>query len=639
MVEKSNKQETTVRQLRKRIAELEKACDSLRKSEEKYHSIFSNSRDGIVVVDAKTGDIIECNKEFERICGRTLDSLRKMKIWEIRPKDQIEKAKKKFFEIKESGTGGSTELSIQKPDGEIINIDFLAVRQKIGGHEYIHSTVRDNTERKAMEEKLKESEKKYRSFIENTQEGVWALDANAITTFVNPRMAQMLGYTINEMMGKHLFSFMDDEGVKIATRNLKRRRAGIKEQHDFIFLSKDGKPVYTRLQTSPLKDDDGNYTGALAFVTDITQQKQVEHTLRLNQFSIENAGHPVLWIKPDGHIVYANNYTCKELGYSKKEIESLLIHDIDIGITRREWASRWKTLRTEGSGSVETTYKTKSGRTFPVLVTACHLEFEGEEYNFACVHDITKQKELEKELKDLYQKEKQLRHEVENEMYYRLDFTRALVHELKTPLTPMLASSEALLNLIDDENLISWADMLHSGASRLNKRINDLLDLAKGDIGTLKIHREPVDTTDMILNISREMKPQLDRKEQTLAIQLSKTLPPINADKERLHQVITNLLTNASKYTPRNGRILIRSRQNGKQALFEVEDNGIGIDEEDVKKLFKPYYQFSNASTKSAGLGLGLSISKMLVNLHGGKIGYKRHRGKGSIFYFTIPTE
>ena len=412
MKEKDSKQEATIKQLKERINKLEKAYDTLRNSEEIYHAIFSNSRGGIVVVDAKTGDIVECNKEFERICGRTINELKKMKIWEIGPKDQVEKAKSKFFEIKTKGTGGSTELDIQKPNGEIVNIDFLAVRQIIGEREYIHSTVRDNTKRKVIEQKLKESEGKYRRFIENTQEGVWALDEAAITTFVNPRMAQMLGYSIEEMMGKHLFSFMDDEGVKIATRDLERRQAGIKEQHDFEFLTKDGRRIYARLQTSPLNDDDGNYIGALAFVIDITEQRNTERSLRLTQFSIDNAAHPVLWIKSDGHIVYANNDALKYLGYSKKETKSLSIHDIDSGIPKKEWASRWKTLKEEGFGNIETEYRTKDGKTFPVYVTACHLEFEGEEYTFACVHDISKRKELENTLKDLYKKENVLRHKV-----------------------------------------------------------------------------------------------------------------------------------------------------------------------------------------------------------------------------------
>jgi len=135
------------------------------------------------------------------------------------------------------------------------------------------------TERKWAEEALRESEKKYRQLIEALQQGIWAIDKDAYTTFVNPRMAEMLGYTVDEMQGQHLFSFMDERGVEIAKHNLERREQGIKEQHEFEFLGKDGTQIYTLLETAPITDDDGNYTGAIAGVLDITERKRAEEVL------------------------------------------------------------------------------------------------------------------------------------------------------------------------------------------------------------------------------------------------------------------------------------------------------------------------------------------------------------------------
>ena len=143
----------------------------------------------------------------------------------------------------------------------------------------ILSSGEDITERKKAEKKLEESEKKYRTLFENAQEGIWTIDENSITSFVNPRMAEMLGYTQDEMIGKHLFDFMDEKGVAIANRNLERRKQGIEEQHDFEFLRKNGTRIYTILETSPLMDEEGNYKGAVAFVSDITERKKVEYSL------------------------------------------------------------------------------------------------------------------------------------------------------------------------------------------------------------------------------------------------------------------------------------------------------------------------------------------------------------------------
>ena len=129
-------------------------------------------------------------------------------------------------------------------------------------------------ERTQAERAVRDSEQKYRQLVEQLQEGVWALDKEANTTYVNPRMAEMLGYTVDEMQGKHLFAFMDEGGVEIAQRNLERRKQGIKEQHDFEFSHKNGQKIYTGIETSPIADEQGNYIGALACVADITDRKK-----------------------------------------------------------------------------------------------------------------------------------------------------------------------------------------------------------------------------------------------------------------------------------------------------------------------------------------------------------------------------
>ncbi len=120
-------------------------------------------------------------------------------------------------------------------------------------------------------------------------EGLGQIDKNEIITYVNPRMAEMLGYTPEEMIGKHLFSFMDDEGKKKIQIYLKRRKKGIKEQFDFEFLKKDGSKVFTRLETAPMYDEDGNYDGAVAYISDITKQKIIEDELRESEKNLAEA--------------------------------------------------------------------------------------------------------------------------------------------------------------------------------------------------------------------------------------------------------------------------------------------------------------------------------------------------------------
>ena len=141
---------------------------------------------------------------------------------------------------------------------------------------YAISIARDITERKQAEEALQESEENYRKLVELAQEGIWVIDKEEKTSFVNPNMAKMLGYTPDEMKGLHIFEFMDDQGKIIAERNIDRRKQGFADQHDFEFIHKNGNRIYTAMATSPLLDKDGNYEGAIAGVLDLTERRKAE---------------------------------------------------------------------------------------------------------------------------------------------------------------------------------------------------------------------------------------------------------------------------------------------------------------------------------------------------------------------------
>ncbi len=128
--------------------------EPLQKSEERYRSLFNQARDGIVLIDLQTGQILDCNPEFQNLSGRKLKQLKKMKIWELRPSGKVEAAKKKFFEVKQKGTGGSRELEFQKPNGELVAVEFVSKVTRIGKQQYIQSLARNITDRKRAEEAL-----------------------------------------------------------------------------------------------------------------------------------------------------------------------------------------------------------------------------------------------------------------------------------------------------------------------------------------------------------------------------------------------------------------------------------------------------------------------------------------------------
>jgi signal transduction histidine kinase len=240
--------------------------------------------------------------------------------------------------------------------------------------------------------------------------------------------------------------------------------------------------------------------------------------------------------------------------------------------------------------------------------------------------------QVEKRTQQLALKSQQL----EKELYKRTEFTRALIHELKTPLTPLLSSSEYLLNSYNDEITLGFVNNIRKGTLNLEKRINELLDLARGEVGLIKLNREYLYPIHIIKDCITYFLPETQKKKQELIVDLPDILPVIYADEQRLRQIIFNLLSNASKFTRRNGEIDLKAEVENDEIIIEIQDTGCGIDDSDQKYLFEPYQRSKNTES---GLGLGLYLSKMFVELHGGRIWMSSCKGKGSTFTFSIPID
>lgn len=245
--------------------------------------------------------------------------------------------------------------------------------------------------------------------------------------------------------------------------------------------------------------------------------------------------------------------------------------------------------------------------------------------------------EAETKLKERYKEEKTLRRELQAEISKRVEFTRALVHEIKTPLTPVVTASELLLDELNEERALNLAQSINKGAYNLNQRIDELLDLARGEVGMLSITPDTVDPRQLLQEIAQSTQPVAQRNGQSLILELPSSLPPVWADEDRLRQVVLNLINNALKFTPGGGKITLRAKKDGVNLMVEVQDTGYGISKEAQQWIFEPYHQIADKRARHAGLGIGLSLSKKLVELHGGHLWVKSQKGKGSTFSFSIP--
>jgi signal transduction histidine kinase len=221
-----------------------------------------------------------------------------------------------------------------------------------------------------------------------------------------------------------------------------------------------------------------------------------------------------------------------------------------------------------------------------------------------------------------------------------LRFIDTLSHELKTPLTSIIAAAGLLeeeLQTAPDESHLKLIQTIIRNANSLESRLAELMDIVKTGSGKIQLQFEPVDIKSLILGTCLQISPLLHSKEQKLTTDLSDSLPIIQGDGQRLEQVLLNLMNNAVKFTPNGGNITIKVRKEDTGLVVAVRDDGIGIAKEQQDKLFKPYSRLNADRQHHPGLGLGLALSKQVIELHGGRIWVESESGKGSTFSFSLP--
>jgi PAS domain S-box-containing protein len=361
------------------------------------------------------------------------------------------------------------------------------------------------------------------------------------------------------------------------------------------------------------------------------QAGELLHIFRINS--------PIgLFVVQDRKFVFANKQFQNLLGVRSKKLMGTFslnhVHPED-----RERVREAATGMLKGELTSPYTYRviSKEGEIRWVREGVTSVQYQGKRATLGHALDITERIREEEKRRELYENEKTLRRELESEVNKRIEYTRALVHELKTPVTPVLFSSELLADELHEEPWASIAKNIHRGAINLNNRIDELLDLARVEIGTLQLNLKPVDLYRLLSNTADYVKSLIDKNHQHLVRDISVDPPEAWADEDRLQQIILNLLINASKFTHEGGTITLSARAEDNYLIVAVKDTGLGIPKKEQKKIFEPYHRHITDRERLSGLGLGLPLCKKLVELHGGKIWVESQVGKGSTISFSIP--
>ncbi len=640
-------------EMRQRIAELEaldterkQAEEMLRESEEKYRSLIHNIPD-VAWISDENYSVVFVGPNIEHLTGYTQEEEYQNRTWmnwfdRVRP-DDVEHAKAAMRELIEKGKLYDIEYRFQRKDGQWIWIHdrSLGTYEK-DGKRYADGLLSDITGRK-------QAELEYKTIIRTTVDGFWLVDMQGRFLDVNDAYCQLVGYSRDELLK---MSIPDIEAIEkpeeTVVRIVKIRKVG-GDRFETCHRCKDGRIVDVEVSVNYIEVGSGRM---FVFIRDITERKRAEKTLKESEeryralVNLEGVvGEAIIMLQntEQGEAIqtFVSDERSRITGYTKEELLGMSFFDL-LCPEYREAAIKRHRRKVSGESIpelLEMSVIRKDGTEVPIELTSAYTIYKGEHANVAFIRDVIERKRVEEKLKKLYKAEKEHREELEGEQRTRGLFINVLAHELKTPLTSIVASGGLLLEELKNEGQSQWVRLTEnilSATEKLEARLSELLDMARMESPSFGLNLELVDLRPILQNIANELAPLAAEKHQVLTLDILSSVPMVNADKQRLEQVLLNLLTNAIKFCKEGSEIKLVLRKEGNEVVVRVKDNGPGISKEEQARLFTPYYRVEAGRQRFPGLGLGLALSKQLVELHGGKIWVESELGKGSTFSFSL---
>ena len=491
-------------------------------------------------------------------------------------------------------------------------------------------------ERKEAEETLKRSEEKYRTIVETATEGIWICDTDARTIFVNKRMAEMLGYSEEEMMGKTAYAFMDQGSRELAKFNLDRRIHGDRDMYEQKYIRKDGSTLWAIASAAPMLDKGGKVIASLGMIMDITERKKAEIALgeseRRYRDLFSNMAEEVHFWKLDRdeggriktwRLVDVNPPALKTWGrLNVEEIRGKTTDEIFGPGSTEHFMPVVQKIMTEGTPYSYEDYFPNLNKYF--RFTSVPLG----EYFITTGADITDIKQNEKSIGRYAEELASSNQELEA-------FSYSVSHDLRAPLRSMSGFSRMLLEDYGkklDAQGRDYLDRIESSSQLMNQLVDDMLRLSR--IGRAEMKFEAVNLSDLVQSIAEELRSTQPKRDSEFIIQSDVIA---EGDKALLKILLHNLLENAWKYTAKVERAMIEFcaiETNGK-IVYSIKDNGAGFDMTYRDKLFKAFQRL-HSSADYPGTGIGLAIVQRIVNCHGGRTWAEAKVGAGATFYFTL---
>jgi PAS domain S-box-containing protein len=609
------------------ITERKIAEEKLIKSEDEFRDLFENSSDLICTHDLD-GKVLIVNKASEILTGYSRNELLNMKIQDLlmpRLKNQFDRY---LTEIKSNGKASGTMI-IQNKSGEKRYWLFNnSLRSEGVEKPIVRGIAKDITESKLAEEELRKSRDELKDYFENdiSADYVTTMDGKIIDC--NKTFMTMFGIKdkkeLEEINIANYFKYPESR-EKLIKAVEKNKRVN---NYEVDFILPNQKEISVILMMVGVFGESGKLQKIRGYLVDITEKKQAEEGFRKLSLAVDQSPVSVIITSPQGEIEYVNERFCEVTGYTREDALGQNPRILKSGLQDREfYGELWSTILAGEVWKGELQNKKKNGELYwEAALISPLVNSEGTVTSFIAVkEDITKRKREQEEL--LKAKEK-----AEEMNRLKNNFLSNMSHELRTPLIGILGYAEFLAGELKDKELIEMANVIKNSGKRLNQTLNNILDISKIESDKQKIDIEKFDLLRLLDEQIKLFKPVAENKELELMLETAEEKLEAYVDEELFVSIITNLLSNALKYTVK-GSVIIAARKKEKYAVVEVKDTGIGIAEEFHEIIFEPFRQASEGlNRKYEGTGLGLALVKKYMSLIGGTISLKSEPNEGSIF-------
>ncbi len=618
------------------------------RSEKRFSDTMIESMPGIVYFYDASGRFLRWNRNFETVTGYGSEEISRMHPLDFFTGEDKVRVAQRIAEVFAKG-GSSIEAAFVAKDGTATPYFFTGRLVQFDGKSCLAGVGIDISDRRHAEDRLAESERKYRELVELANSIILRWNAEGRVTFLNEFGQRFFGYSADEIIGRHVLDTIvppTESGGRDLRRVIEEICAAPAdfEQNINENMRRNGERVWIAWTNRIVRNSQGQVFEFLSIGTDITERKRAEEKVRESEARyrtlFEYAPDGIVIANPESYYVDANTSICRMLGYSREEIIGLHASDIVAETAIQHIGPALHAINGKSDHHREWQFRRKDGSVFPAEVIATLMP-DGN--LLGMIRDITERKEAESE--------REKRHQAEAADRIKSAFLATMSHELRTPLNSIIGFTGIILQGLAgplNPEQSKQLDMVRTSARHLLALVNDVLDISKIEAGQLEVACEPFDMKRSITKVIATITSMAEKKGLTVRVLIAPELGEAVSDERRFEQILLNLLSNAIKFTDQ-GEIALTAdliddfkpsgATSGQAAVrLRVSDRGIGIKPDDLANLFQPFRQIDcGLSRNRDGTGLGLAICRRLADLMGGTISAESTWEKGSTFSVILP--